>query len=117
MKKSAPKTADPKCIPCDKVSKKDLFTLKKSKEYVSRLKGWKIMKKGKEIQKEFTFKDFIKAMSFVGQIADVAEMAGHHPDLFISYNHVTVSLSTHSIGGLTENDFIVAAQIDGLRVL
>ncbi len=106
--------AKPKCEPCEKATKKDVFTLKKTKEYLPKVKGWKMVKRGKAIEKEFTFLDFVKAMAFVDQVADVAETAGHHPDIFISYNHVKLELSTHSVGGLTENDFIVAAEINGL---
>ncbi len=116
MKKKT-KLSDIKCVPCTEASKSDLFTAKKTKEYIGKIKGWKVIARGKAIEKQFTFKDFVKAMSFVDQVADVAEVAGHHPDIFISYNHVTLTLSTHSVGGLTENDFIVAAQVDGLRVL
>jgi len=56
-------------------------------------------------------------MAFVDQVADVAETNGHHPDIFISYNKVTLTLSTHSIGGLTQNDFVVAEQVDGLWLI
>jgi len=66
----------------------------------------------KSIEREFRFKDFREAMGFVNKIADIAEQQDHHPDLYISYNKVRVQLSTHKIGGLSENDFIVAAKID-----
>lgn len=69
---------------------------------------------GKQIQRKFEFPDFVAAMKFVNRIAEVAEAQGHHPDLFIHYNQVTVSLWTHAVGGLTENDFIVAAKVDAL---
>lgn len=64
------------------------------------------------IEREFKFKDFREAMEFVNQVAAIANEQDHHPDLFISYNKVQVTLSTHSIGGLSLNDFIVAARID-----
>ncbi len=106
-----------KCEPCEKASKKDVFPLKKVKEYLSKVKGWESIKRGKAIQKEFKFPDFVRAMSFVDQVADVAEGAGHHPDIFISYNLVRLGLSTHSVGGLTENDFLVAAEINKLWLI
>ena len=73
--------------------------------------GWRVLD-GKKIKKEFVFKDFVKAMAFVDMIADVAESEGHHPDIHIHYNKVEISLWTHAIGGLSENDFIVAAKIE-----
>jgi len=103
-----------KCIPCGEANPDDVLSSQKVSERLSELKEWKSIKDGKAITKEFTFKDFVKAMAFVDQVADVAEGAGHHPDIFISYNHVTLELSTHSVGGVTENDFIVAGQVDGL---
>ncbi len=66
------------------------------------------------IGREFLFKDFRTAMDFVNSVAQIANKQDHHPDMFISYNKVQLSLSTHKIGGLTLNDFIVAAKIDAL---
>ncbi len=66
----------------------------------------------KSIQREFSFKDFRQSMDFVNQVADLAEKQNHHPDIFISYRKVKLVLSTHKVGGLTRNDFILAAKID-----
>lgn len=68
----------------------------------------------KQIQRQFQFKDFRQAMDFVNKVADIAEEEGHHPDIFISWNKVRLTLTTHKIGGLSRNDFIVAAKIDRL---
>ena len=70
--------------------------------------------KGATIKREFQFKDFREAMVFVNKVADVAEGQGHHPDIFISYKTVRLTLATHKIGGLSQNDFIMAARIDQL---
>lgn len=70
----------------------------------------------KSIQREFRFKDFRQAMDFVNNVASIANDQDHHPDIFISYNKVRLILSTHKIGGLSLNDFIVAAKIDLLTV-
>lgn len=67
-----------------------------------------------KISKEFKFKDFIGAINFVDNVAGIAEEEGHHPDIYIFYNKVLIELSTHSIGGLSENDFILAAKIDNI---
>lgn len=69
---------------------------------------------GKALHKKFTFKSFMAAIGFVNRIAEAAEKAGHHPDITVNYNLVTLSLSTHSEGGVTEKDFQLAKEIDGL---
>ncbi|HEY4479304.1 MAG TPA: 4a-hydroxytetrahydrobiopterin dehydratase, partial [Candidatus Paceibacterota bacterium] len=74
--------------------------------------GWNLSEDGKKISKEFKFKDFIGAINFVERVADVAEMEDHHPDIHVYYNKVVLELWTHAIGGLSENDFIVAAKVD-----
>jgi 4a-hydroxytetrahydrobiopterin dehydratase len=66
------------------------------------------------LAREFTFSDFTDAMRFVNEVAGIAEAEGHHPDLYIFYNKVHVTLYTHAANGLTENDFIVAAKLDSL---
>lgn len=74
--------------------------------------GWAL--KGGSIEKAFTFKGFKEAMAFVERVAALAEREDHHPDMLISYNRVVLTLSTHKIGGLSRNDFILAAKIDAL---
>jgi 4a-hydroxytetrahydrobiopterin dehydratase len=76
------------------------------------LPDWR--KRGDAIRREFVFKDFAAAMKFVNRIARLAEKAGHHPDIDIRWNKVTLSLSTHSEGGLTEKDIEFAGKVDGL---
>ncbi|CAG1064821.1 4a-hydroxytetrahydrobiopterin dehydratase [uncultured bacterium] len=70
--------------------------------------------KGAVLEREFGFKGFGEAMEFVNRVAGVAAAEDHHPDICVSYNKVSLKLSTHKIGGLTRNDFIMAAKIDGL---
>jgi 4a-hydroxytetrahydrobiopterin dehydratase len=74
--------------------------------------GWS--REGDELVKVVTRKDFAEAMKFVNALAELAEAAKHHPDIAISWNTVTLRLSTHSAGGLTLADLDLAAQIDGL---
>ncbi len=107
----------PTCIPCDSLDSSHLLTKEQIETSLGNVKEWKLVQSDKAIEKQFTFKDFVKAMAFVDQVADVAETNGHHPDIFISYNKVTLTLSTHSIGGLTQNDFVVAEQVDGLWLI
>ncbi len=76
---------------------------------------WKLDREGiHKLSRSFKFKDFVEAMAFVNNVAVLAEAEGHHPDLHVSYNKVLVELYTHAVGGLSENDFIVAAKIDKL---
>ena len=67
---------------------------------------------GDSLQSTYTFDDFLGAMSFVNQVASLAESAAHHPDMLIRWNKVTLTLTTHDAGGLTELDFNLAASID-----
>ena len=66
------------------------------------------------LSRRFEFRDFLQAMEFVNRVAQVAETEGHHPDIAIHWNKVDLVLWTHAIGGLHENDFILAAKIDRL---
>lgn len=68
---------------------------------------------GDGMQRTFNFETFLDAMAFVGQIAELAEEIQHHPDILIRYNKVTLTLSTHEAGGLTERDFALAREVDG----
>ena len=76
------------------------------------LSGWRI--DAGELVKTFSFSDFRAALRFVDQVGELAEAAGHHPDIDIRYNRVRLSLITHDAGGLTEKDFNLAAQTDKL---
>ena len=103
-----------KCIPCEGKGIKP-FDKERAEEYMIDVPGWVLSEDSKKISKEFKFADFIGAVNFVERVADVAEMEGHHPDIHIFYNKVLLELSTHSIGGLSENDFIVASKINAYR--
>jgi 4a-hydroxytetrahydrobiopterin dehydratase len=72
---------------------------------------WKLEDTTK-IYRSFRFSNFLESMRFINEVAEVAEAEGHHPDIFISYSYVRITLTTHNIGGLSENDFIMAAKID-----
>lgn len=69
---------------------------------------------GGELVQQRTFKDFVAAMHFVNQVADLAEQAGHHPDIDIRYNRVRLALVTHDAGGITANDAAMARRINDL---
>ena len=78
----------------------------------SQLTGWSL--DGKKLTRTWTFKNFVEAIDFVNRLVEPAESAGHHPDLSISYNKVSVSLTTHDSGGLTEKDFDLAGVLSAL---
>lgn len=84
------------------------------REKLKFLPGWKRIKG--EIVRETAFKDFVAAVSFVNQVAAKAEAAGHHPDIDIRYNKVRLALVSHDAGGLTQQDFDMAASIESLLV-
>jgi 4a-hydroxytetrahydrobiopterin dehydratase len=77
---------------------------------LARLSGWE--RAGDAIRKEYRFADFAQAMAFVTRVALRAEAMDHHPDILISYSRVTLTLSSHDAGGLTERDFRLAEKID-----
>ena len=74
------------------------------------LAGWQLADNA--IRKQFKFNDFMSAVAFVNRVANAAEAADHHPDIVINYTRVTMSLSTHSAGGITEKDFDLAQKIE-----
>jgi 4a-hydroxytetrahydrobiopterin dehydratase len=90
-----------------------VLTEKEIKEKLKDLEGWHL--KGNEIAKTYTHKDFVDAMAFVNKVAILAEKADHHPDILVKYNKVTLSLSTHSQGGVTDNDINLAKNIDKIK--
>jgi 4a-hydroxytetrahydrobiopterin dehydratase len=84
-------------------------------EIATRLAGSDWEREGDEIVKEWKFDDFAAAIAFVDRVAEVAEEANHHPDIYLhGWNKVRLSLTNHSAGGLTETDFVIAVRFDGL---
>jgi 4a-hydroxytetrahydrobiopterin dehydratase len=75
---------------------------------------WSVTDGAKRLLRRFEFRDFLQAMEFVNRVAGLAEEQGHHPDIAIHWNKVDLVLWTHAIGGLHENDFVLASKIDRL---
>ncbi len=90
----------------------DLLNDTEIKERASQLLGWTV--EGKQLRCTRSFKDFIGAIAFVNKLVEPSEAAGHHPDIEISYNKVTVNLTSHDAGGLSEKDFTLAQEISTL---
>lgn len=92
------------------------LTPEKAEEYMGQIhEEWMLIDGGRMLARQFEFKDFAEAMVFANQVAAIAEEEEHHPDLSISWGSVGVELMTHAIGGLTDNDFILAAKIDEIK--
>ena len=107
--------AKKKCVPCEGgVPPVDLH---EAEAQLMQLPGWKLTQDGQRIRKEWIVKDFMSGIDFFNHVAEVAEAEGHHPDLHLEgYRNLAIELWTHAIGGLSLNDFILAAKIDQLPI-
>jgi 4a-hydroxytetrahydrobiopterin dehydratase len=104
--------AEKKCIPCEGNTPR--IEGDATSHYLKKIsKGWYLFE-SKEIRRKFKLKDFRQNIAFVNGIAELAEDQGHHPDMCLYWNILEVSFWTHAIGGLSENDFIMAAKVDDL---
>lgn len=107
--------AKKKCLPCE--GGVDPINPDEAAEQLQEHPGWRLTHDGKRIRKDWVVKNFMAGMRFFEACAEVAEADGHHPDLHLEgYRNVSVELWTHAIGGLSENDFILAAKIDQLPI-
>jgi 4a-hydroxytetrahydrobiopterin dehydratase len=101
-----------KCVACE--GAETPLTRAEAETSLKQTPGWIISDDAKKIGREFEFKDFREAMTFINKVAEIAKTEGHHPDLCCFYNKVKLELWTHAINGLFENDFIVAAKVNEL---
>ena len=101
--------ANKRCTPCERGTPP--LTRQQAEELLKDVAGWSLSSDGKSVTKMFAFKNYVQAMDFANKITPIAEAEGHHPDLSIQWGKVRVELTTHSIEGLSENDFILAAKI------
>ena len=99
-----------KCVPCEGGVKK--LGPKRIASLLTELDDWEA--RAETIHKTRTFFDFGEAMEFVNAMAEIADREDHHPDFSVHFNRVDITIWTHAIGGLSENDFILAAKIDEL---
>mgnify|MGYP003394982865 CR=1 FL=1 len=86
----------------------------KARPYLEQVPGWELSLSNRAIKRRFVFKDFMAGLAFINKIAQIAEAEGHHPDIMMGWGYVEVVLWTHTISGLHENDFIMAAKINAL---
>jgi 4a-hydroxytetrahydrobiopterin dehydratase len=101
------------CVPCEGGTKP--LTPDEYGAILRTLKGWEDIKNIK-IEKTYKFKDFKKALAFVNKVGEIAETEQHHPNIYLfGWNKVKITLTTHAIKGLSENDFIMASKIDEIE--
>lgn len=111
---AAEQLARKKCVPCE--GGVPAYSQADAEKQLEKLGGWRLTADGKRIRKEWKMKNFVAAMEFFNAVAREAEAQGHHPDLHLEqYRNAAIELWTHAIGGLSENDFILAARIDQIR--
>ena len=98
------------CVPCK--GGVPPLTEAQSAEFLTQLGGGWEVQDGHHVTKEYRFDDFAAALAFVNAVGAVAEAQGHHPDIYLAWGRVRLTIWTHSIDGLTESDFVFAAKAD-----
>jgi 4a-hydroxytetrahydrobiopterin dehydratase len=104
--------ADARCIP--RKGSEHKLTAARVRELLPEIPGWEVVEDGHALVKTFKFKDYYRTMAFVNALAYIANREDHHPDLGVHYDRCVVRFSTHDVGGLSENDFILAAKTETL---
>ena len=105
--------AERQCAACEGAVRK--YSADAARTQLESLGGWRLSEDGGRIEKRWKMKDFVSAIDFFHRVATLAEQQRHHPDLHLErYRHVRIELWTHAVGGLAENDFVLAAKIDQL---
>lgn len=93
------------------------LSLQEAEEQLRQVEGWTLVHDGQRIRRTWTVRNFMAGIEFFSKVAALAEEEGHHPDLHLEgYRQVSIELWTHAIGGLSENDFILAAKINQIPV-
>ena len=104
--------AEKKCPPCD--GSTTALKGKPLDDFAKELGGgWQVVN-SHHLEKEYKFKDFLQALAFTNQVGQLAESQGHHPDIYLAWGKVKLTIWTHSINGLSESDFVLAAKADAL---
>lgn len=107
------KLSDKKCIPCE--GGIPALTRESAEKMIKEIPKWQLNDAATQISREFSFKNFLRTMSFVNAVAWIANQENHHPDMEVSYNRCKLTYTTHAINGLSENDFICAAKINEIN--
>ena len=101
------------CVPCRGGAPP--LTTAEAQGLLEQTPGWELRENAKRIERNYKLKNFREALGFVDRVGALAEAEGHHPDITFGWGYATISLHTHKIKGLHENDFIMAAKIDQLK--
>ena len=102
-----------KCKPCEGGVLP--FDINEIHKYQKKIDGWNVKKNEKNIfflEKNFKFENFLNSQNFINKVGEISEEEGHHPDILFGWGYSKISITTHAIEGLSENDFILAAKID-----
>jgi len=103
-----------KCTPCN--SSDTAMELSNAQNKIKNLHDWQLIDNATKIAKNFTFKNFREALNFVNKVGNIAENEGHHPDIYFTWGKCNITIYTHKIKGLHENDFILAKEIDKITI-
>jgi len=104
-----------KCVPCE--GGVPPLAQQEVSELLPRVPGWALSADRKRIRREWRARNFAAGLRFLDRVGELAEGEGHHPDLhLVGYRNVAIEITTHAVGGLTENDFILAAKIDEIPI-
>ena len=90
------------------------FSREQAETHLAEIPGWEISDDGLWLQRKFSFKNFVEALAFVNKAGVIAEEQGHHPDFMLGWGYAHIKLQTHDVGGLHDNDFIMAAKINAI---
>ena len=104
-----------KCIPCE--GNISAFDYSEIHKYLKKVDGWTVKKndnKNYYLEKDFKFSNFSESQRFINKVGDISEKEGHHPDISFGWGYAKITIFTHAISGLSENDFILAAKIDNI---
>ena len=107
-----PPLTEQHCVPCEGGALP--FERGEALKLAAEANHWTLAEDNKSIVREFVFKDFKESLAFIDKVGALAESEGHHPDIHCWWNKIKLELSTHAIGGLSNNDFILAAKINQL---
>ncbi|WP_437186459.1 4a-hydroxytetrahydrobiopterin dehydratase [Planctomicrobium sp. SH668] len=104
-----------RCVPCEGGVPR--LEIAEAKSLLDQIPGWDLVESGTRIQRQWMVRNFVAGMDFLNRVAEIAEREQHHPDVALSeYRKVVIEIYTHAIGGLSENDFILAAKINEIPI-
>ena len=108
--------ANKKCVPCE--GNIPPFKIEEIHKYLKKVDGWEVLEDkldGFHLIKSFKFKNFAESQNFINKVGEIAEKEGHHPDIWFGWGYAKIKIFTHTIKGLAESDFVLAAKIDQIN--